>query len=131
MGILDPLLVCPDVLPTHSARLDTASHGIGLVKVLLELPVDGALFETGHGLCLESIRGRPLTFLNRKLELVEEAQGCPAFLLHDIMRHFAIEAYFQHPKGIFDQVKVVHFGLFVRSVQLVHTSYKSPHGSHN
>ena len=71
VSILDFLLVCSDVLPTHSAWLDTASHDISLIKVLLKLPVDSALFETGHCLGLESIRRRTLTFLNRKLELVE------------------------------------------------------------
>jgi hypothetical protein len=51
--------------------------------------------------------------LNRQLKLVQESEGSSSLLLHNVVRHLAIEADFKGTQGILNQVEIVYFSLFV------------------
>lgn len=88
-----------------------------LLHLLLQFSVDSASLQPSHCLCLSLVWSRSLPLLNRKLELVEESEGCTSLLLHDVVGQLAVEADLEGAQSILDQVKVVHTGLLVRPIQ--------------
>ena len=104
------------VLATDLSWLDRACKSLSFLHVCSHLLVECANFEPSHSLFFQLISGCPLSLLNRQLELIEQPEGRTSLLLHDVVGHFTIEADFQGAKGIFNQVEIVHFGLFVRPI---------------
>ena len=79
----------------HQTRLDRAGKCIGPLHVLIKLSVNSARLKTCHCFVLQLIGRGPFTLLNRQLELVQESEGGPSLLLHNVVRHLAIEADFK------------------------------------
>ena len=94
--ILELLLLGSDVFTANCGSLDGASKVIGLVKVGIETLLHCACLKASHCLSFERIRRRALSFLNGKFKLIEKSQGGAALLLHNIVSHLAVEAYFEH-----------------------------------